>query len=220
MTLQSRHGLELAKRNSGVKPSKWAYKAEMIAACNCDWGCPCNFNQEPTNGFCDGAYAANITSGSCGEVRLDGLKWAWAALWPGAIHEGRGTAKVWIDQHASREQRDALKAILKGELGGTPWSIFAPTIDNWLDTSFVPFEWEYEGTKSRYKGGNEIQAVLDAMRNPVTGAEATAKILLPNGLVCKELNPTATKTFSVFTKGLKFAAPGKYGFYATVEHGS
>jgi hypothetical protein len=115
MTLQSRRGLELAKRNSGVKPSKWAYKAEMIAACNCDWGCPCNFNQEPTNGFCDGAYAANITSGSCGEIRLDGLKWAWAVLWPGAIHEGRGTAKVWIDQRSSREQRERC---VKGYLDG------------------------------------------------------------------------------------------------------
>ncbi len=113
-----------------------------------------------------------------------------------------------------------LEAILKGEYGGMPWSIFAATVDNWLDTSFVPFEWEFDGTKSRYKAGNEIQAVLDPMRNPVTGAEASAKILLPTGLVTKELNPTATKTFSVFTKGLKFAAPGKYGFYATVEHGS
>ena len=209
----------LAKRTNS-KPSKWSYKAELIAACNCDWGCPCNFNQKPTKDFCDGSYAGNITSGSCGDVRLDGLKWAWAAMWPGAIHEGRGTAKVWIDQQSSREQRTALEAILKGVYGGTPWSIFANTVDNWLETSFVPFEWEFDGTKSRFKAGNEIQAVLDPMRNPVTGTEASAKILLPNGLVTKELNPTATKTFSVFTKGLKFAAPGKYGFYATVEHGS
>lgn len=24
--------------------AKWKYQAEMINACNCDWGCPCNFN--------------------------------------------------------------------------------------------------------------------------------------------------------------------------------
>ncbi len=56
------------------------------------------------------------------------------------------------------------------------------------------------------------------MRNSVTGTEASAKIVLPNGLVCKELDAAATRTFSVFAKGLKFAAPGKYGFYATVDH--
>ena len=44
--------------------------------------------------------------------------------------------------------------------------------------------------------------------------------LLPNGLVCRELHPTATRIFSVFTRGLKIAAPGKYGFYAVTEHGN
>ncbi len=105
----------MAKRTPSVRPSKWSYEAEMIAACSCDWGCLCNFNQKPTNGFCDGAYVANVTSGSCGNVIFDGLKWAWAAMWPGAIHGGRGTAKVWIDQLGSREQRTALDAILRGE---------------------------------------------------------------------------------------------------------
>jgi hypothetical protein len=33
----------------------------------------------------------------------------------------------------------------------------------------------------------------------VTGIEAIATILLPNGLVCKELHPTATRVYSVFT---------------------
>jgi len=210
----------LSKRASLSKPSKWSYKADLIVACNCDWGCPCNFNQKPTKGFCDGSYAGNIKSGSSGDVGLDGLKWAWACQWPGAIHEGRGTAKVWIDQTGSKEQRAALDAILKGESGGMPWGLFAATIDQWLETSFVPFEWEFDGAKSMYKAGGEIHAALDPMRNPVTGAEASAKILLPNGLVTKELNATATKSYSVFTKGLKFAAPGKYGFYATVEHRS
>lgn len=210
----------MAKEKSSSERSKWNYKAELISACNCDWGCPCNFNQKPTNGFCQGSYAGHIMSGSSGDIRLDGLKWAWACQWPGAIHEGRGTAKVWIDQTGSKDQRAALEAILKGEYGGMPWSIFAATVDNWLETSFVPFEWEFDGTKSRYKAGNEIQATLGPMSNPVTGAEASAKILLPNGLVTRELNPTSTKTFSVFAKGLKFAAPGKYGFYATTEHHS
>ena len=44
--------------------TKWTYTAEMINACNCDWGCPCNFNAKPTNGSCEGAYGIHITEGS------------------------------------------------------------------------------------------------------------------------------------------------------------
>ena len=204
--------------NSGL--IRWKYRAELIAACNCDWGCPCNFNAKPTNGFCEGAYAGNITTGICGDIKLDGIKHAWAGKWPGAIHEGGGNARVWIDEKASKEQRNAIEGILKGKLGGTPWSIFAPTVDEWLETSFVPFEWKFDGPRSSYKGGAEIQATLDPMRNPVTGQETSAKIVLPAGLVCKELEATSTKSFAVFSKGLKFAAPGKYGFYTMVEHGN
>ncbi len=199
---------------------KWSYKADMINACICDWGCPCNFNAKPTNGLCEGLYTASIKTGRCGDIKLDGLKYAWAAKWPGAIHEGGGTAKIWIDENASKEQNSALGQILQGRLKGVPWGILGPTVDNWLESSVVPFEWKFDGSRSFVKAGGEVQASLDAMRNPVTGAETSAKIFLPNGMVTKELEVTSTRSFSVFTKGLKFAAPGKYGFYATVEHGT
>ena len=198
--------------------TKWQYRAELIAACNCDWGCPCNFNARPTNGFCAGLYGVHITAGACGDTRLDGLKYAWGAKWPGAIHEGGGTARVWIEETASERQKETLESILMGKLGGNPWVIFAGTIDHWLETSYVPFEWRFDGPRSSYKAGTDIQATLDFMRNAVTGNEAVATILLPNGIVTKQLEATATKAFGVFSQGLKFAAPGKYGFYATTEH--
>ena len=88
--------------------TKWNYRAEMINACNCDWGCPCNFNSKPTNGSCEGVWAAHITSGLCGDTTLDGLKLAWGARWPGAVHEGRATAKIWIDETASEQQQGAI----------------------------------------------------------------------------------------------------------------
>jgi hypothetical protein len=200
--------------------TKWRYRAELIAACSCDWGCPCNFNARPTHGYCEGAYGARITSGACGDTTLDGVTYAWSGRWPRAIHEGNGTAKIWIEETASAPQRAALEDILKGRHDGTPWTILAATIDQWLDTAYVPFEWKFDGPRSSYRAGTEVQATLDSMRNPVSGAEAGATILLPNGLVCKELHPTATRIFSVFTRGLKIAAPGKYGFYAVTEHGN
>lgn len=208
----------MARKSGGE--AKWTYRADMINACNCDWGCPCNFNARPTNGFCNGVYCARIKTGSSGNVKLDGLTYTWAAKWPGAIHEGGGTAKIWIDAKATKEQRAALEQILMGRMKGLPWGIFRPTIDHWLETALVPYEWKFDGPRSFYKAGTEVQAALEPIRNAVTGAEASARVLLPNGIVTKELEVTATKSFSVFTEGLKFAAPGKYGFYATVEHGN
>jgi hypothetical protein len=199
---------------------KWNYEADWLASCNCDWGCPCNFNQTPTQGFCTGVYAGHIKNGKCGETALDGVSFVWATKWPGAIHEGGGTTKIWIDEKASRDQKKTLDQILKGELGGKPWGIFSNTVDNWLETAFVPVELKMDGSKSSYKAGMEAHAILTPMINPITGEEAQAKIVLPNGLVCEELNATATRSFAVFTKGLKFAAPGKYGFYTKVSHGN
>jgi len=144
----------------------------------------------------------------------------WAAKWPGAIHEGNGTNKIWIDEKASKEQKVAIDAILRGKYQGKPWGIFANTIDQWLETSFLPVEVKMDGSKSSYRAGTEAHAILTPMINPVTGDEAEAKITLPAGLVTNELNVTATRSFSVFAKGLKFAAPGKYGFYAKVSHGN
>src|SRR6476646_4454560 len=28
----------------------------VLIACNCDWGCPCNFNAPPTTGTCAGGW--------------------------------------------------------------------------------------------------------------------------------------------------------------------
>ncbi len=199
---------------------KWNYQGGLIATCNCDWGCPCNFNAKPTNGFCTGVYAIKIENGNCGGVKLDGLRFIWAAKWPGAIHEGGGTAKIWINEDAGEDQRKTLDSILKGKIQGKPWGIFANTVDKWLDTSYAPVEVSVDGYNSRYKSGAEAQAALTPMTNPVSGAEAHAKIVLPDGLVCSEMEVTATKSFAIFTQGLKFAAPGKYGFFTKVSHGN
>ena len=198
--------------------TKWAYQAEMIAACNCDWGCPCNFNQKPTNGNCDGVWTAHITSGSCGDTKLDGLKCAFGGRWPGALHEGRGSAQLWIDETASAEQREALEGILKGRFQGLPWMIIAATVDNWSDTTYVPFEWTFDAQRSSVNAGNQVRISLDDMRNPVSGLETSATIMLPTGLITNELHATATRQMAVFGPGIKMAAPGKYGFYCAANH--
>jgi hypothetical protein len=52
---------------------KWNIYADYVEACNCDYGCPCNFNGFPTYGSCHALVLIHIRSGSYGDIRLDGL---------------------------------------------------------------------------------------------------------------------------------------------------
>src|ERR1041385_6929873 len=90
---------------------KWFLAAEYLQACNCDYGCPCEFQAQPTYGRCEGMGAWRIEVGKYGSVKLDGLCFAFAARWPKAIHEGNGTVQFFFDEKANSEQRQALSQI-------------------------------------------------------------------------------------------------------------
>ena len=68
----------------------WRIKGPELSTCNCDWGCPCQFNALPSRGYCRAAVAMRIDEGHFGEVRLDGLHWVSLLAWPGPIHHGDG----------------------------------------------------------------------------------------------------------------------------------
>lgn len=162
-----------------------------------------------------------MKQGFIGEItKLDGLSFAVAGMWPGPLHFGGGTGLAIIDQKATSEQRSAIEKMLKGKLGGKPWPIFSPTFDKWLDSLFLPFEWKLEGADSEVTAGDLLRVALQPMTNPVTGKKVSAQIILPDGLVTKEEHVTTTKTFSIFTDGMKYAWPGRHAWYATVQHGN
>ena len=81
---------------------KWFFEADYLQACNCDYGCPCEFAAPPTTGFCEGAGVWKIERGKYGDLSLDGLGLAFAAKWPGAIHQGNGTVCLFVDERASK----------------------------------------------------------------------------------------------------------------------
>ena len=84
----------------------WKLNRERSSSsCNCDWGCPCNFNARPTTGKCEGGWTWHVEEGAYGNVRLDGLTFSVYVNWPGAIHEGNGEALTLIDERADAPQR-------------------------------------------------------------------------------------------------------------------
>lgn len=166
----------------------WQIAGEEAAACNCAWGCPCQFNALPTHGRCEAFVGWQIHKGFFGSTQLDTVKYARIFWWPGPIHEGNGTRQLIIDEQTTQEQRDALIALESGTQGGAPFEIFAAVAPNTLQTKIasITFESDRENGKARLyvSGIGELQA--EPIKNPVTGEEHRAKIFLPNGFEYNE----------------------------------
>ena len=132
--------------------TKWQIHAYFLDACNCDWGCPCQFNANPTHGNCEGVAGYHIVSGSygsSGDVRLDGLNMALIASWPGPIHEGKGKASYYIDNRADENQFEALSNIITGKAGGGPFAVYASTIEQFQEPKRASVKFQTKDIRSR-----------------------------------------------------------------------
>src|SRR5919106_6841838 len=136
-------GIKKGLRRKGVTTQekvKWSMEADYLQACNCDYGCPCEFEAPPTQGYCEGIGAWQINRGSYGNVPLNGLSFGFALRSKGPIHEGDLTLAVFVDERASQQQREALLKIASGVEGGLPFEIIASLVGNLLEPQFVPIE--------------------------------------------------------------------------------
>jgi hypothetical protein len=193
----------------------WRLNGNVLIACNCDWGCPCNFNARPSRGKCEGGWIWEIQQGHVNDVGLDGLGVALFADWPGAIHEGGGRAACYIDDRADDPQRGALTNVLRGELGG-PWGIFMKTYEL-AGPEPARFDINMAEHGSRATIGNVIELELQAIRNPVTHAEVHAEVVLPHGLVVKRGSMAASKVFRV-QGGVQYDHSGQYAAFGRFEY--
>ncbi len=188
---------------------------DVLIACNCDWGCPCNFNARPTKGFCQGGWIWMFESGAVDDVSVAGLGTAVFARWPGAIHEGGGRATCYVDVRASDAQRGALTRLLRGELGG-PWGLFIKTYQL-AAPMFAPFDVRLAQHGSRAIIGGVAELELQTIRNPVTKAEAHPEMILPEGLVVKRGSLAASTVFRV-TDELAYDHSGQYAAFGRFEY--
>jgi hypothetical protein len=189
---------------------KWTIKGQVVIACNCDYGCPCNVNGRPTTGKCEGGWTWSIEKGAFDEVVLDGLSIGMYCNWPAAIHEGNGVAVYFIDERASDAQRDALQTMLEGKVGG-PWAIFRPTFSELYGPRYVRWEVDGHAGLPRIVAGDAIEVETEYILNPVTKETIHPRIVLPEGLIVKEAALTATKRFTVNDDHVKYDHSGRYG---------
>jgi hypothetical protein len=193
----------------------WQLNGDVLIACNCDWGCPCNFNARPSRGHCEGGWIWVIGKGHVNDTRLDGLGLAVFANWPGAIHEGGGRACSYVDERADDAQRAALTSVLKGDFGG-PWGLFKKTYEL-AEPHAARFDVNLAEHASRATIGDQIELELQTIRNPVTQAEVHPELVLPEGLVVKRGKMAASKVFRV-RGGVQYDHSGQYAAFGPFEY--
>ena len=167
---------------------KWRIAGEQVVCCNCSWGCPCQFNALPTTGHCEATGAWQIKEGYFGNIRLDGVRFAGAVWWPGAIHEGNGVWRTIVDEQATNEQREALVALSNGQHGGAYFEVFAAVCPNRTEPLFAPINFNVDREKRRatIRIQGIVESDVEPIKNPATGEEHRARIVLPNGFEYKE----------------------------------
>lgn len=209
----------------------WMIRTKQIGTCSCNYGCPCEFNAPPTRTPCEGVMAMEITQGHFGDVPLDGLRVAGVYRWPGPVHEGHGTWWSIIDKRATPEQTEALFKIFGGEEQEptTGFSIYASTIENEPDPIFadIEFDWNLDGRMGRFKVKDVLEASVEPIRNPVTGAPHRASIRLPEGFEFREAE-MASSTFwskgeiaqdhSLCYGAISYVTYGPYGIMEEESH--
>ncbi|MCA1390532.1 DUF1326 domain-containing protein [Bradyrhizobium sp. IC3123] len=165
--------------------SDWRLEGEWMKNCTCAFGCPCDFNARPTQGYCKGLVAMRIAKGHFEGTRLDGLCFAITVDFPGPLHEGNGTIQPIIDERATAEQRQALFDIFSGKHSaeGTLFQIVSMIVTKIHDPVFVPFEFSFDkdGRVARLVAKGVLETDVEPIKNPVTGDPHRIQVVMPEG---------------------------------------
>ena len=174
----------------------WTLTGTVLISCNCDYGCPCNFNARPSHGRCEGGWTWMDGAGAFDDVRLDGLIFSLYAKWPGAIHEGNGEALILVDERADDRQRAAIATLMTGTVGG-PWATLGWTYPTVHGPRPVRYDVELNGRHTRVRAGDAVRVESTTIRNPVSGAEVHPSVVLPEGIVVKQADLGCSAVFRV-----------------------
>lgn len=180
----------------------WRLRGTGYEFCNCQPGCTCNFSGFPTSpdGSCKAAVGNHIEEGFCGDVDLSDIKAVAIIDWPGPIHDGNGKAVFVVPPAVSDEQLDAMAQIFTGQLGGMPWAILGPTFEV-AGVVRAEVELDHDGMNSGFSIPGVGQAKGRKLKNPVTGEDHDAAILLDGGFIW-ERGDCGEGSFEVEAEGI------------------
>ena len=200
----------------------WRFKAEYLKNCNCVASCPCDTHGYPApHDNCEGMVGFNILEGDYEGTDLAGAKAAITVHWPGALHDGNGTAVVYMDNATTPEQREALGTILTGQAGGGIFEILSQIITTIDGPHFVDIEWEFDkdARRARCAINGKLETISEPLVVPATGEEQRVIVKMPDGFEYKEME--VAKAAKLETSGVvSYKWEGTHSSLAIVEHTS
>lgn len=199
----------------------WWLESVSFGNCNCDYGCPCQFERRPSQGNCRGFEVGRITAGRFGGTKLDGLCYAVLYAWPGAIYEGNGTIQAIIDERADQDQRSALATVLHGgetEAAKTHWWVFRAMSTSVHEPIFksIDFEVDIENRTARVSIPTVLESSGRPIVSPATDERHRVRIDIPNGIEFEiaEIGSASTKASGLIPLDLN----DSYGQFNLIRH--
>lgn len=170
----------------------WKIAGQLEEACRCAAACPCWFNSKPTHMNCGGGQILFIEQGNYGDVSLNGLAVGTMSQSP----DGKGMmesfgdwvfAYYYIDEKASPEQRQALKAIAD--------KVLTPGASKKVEYRYTPIVRTIEGKEHKISLGQYGQFHGHLIEGGLGGS---IKIVNPPGAdpLHKEYNQGLTTTMT------------------------
>lgn len=153
--------------------STWSISGRYLEACNCESVCPCRSENgipggDATYDTCEFALSWKIEDGHFGATDLSGRSAVMTGWYADAEPESPWRVRLFIDDDASDDARDALANILLGKVGGHPAESYARAITEVLGVERAAISLTHSRQKWRIavEGRVEVRA---SQRTVVTG---------------------------------------------------
>ena len=199
----------------------WKIEGDYFEGCNCDSICPCIFNADPDEGYCNVTAAWHIQKGVYNDkVVLDGLNIVALFHTPGNMLTGpKWSVALYIDQRANKEQNDSLIAIYSGQAGGF-FAVVANLIGKMLGVKAAPIEFGIEG-KRRWL---HIRDLLELQIEGTVGADPNQEAVIVNpafsAVPGSNLVIAQSSKYSYNDHGMHWDSSGRNGFYCKFKYTS
>lgn len=144
-------------------------EGRLLEVCTCNVLCPCWVGEDPDGGTCDGVLAWHVDKGAVNSVDVSGHTLVILCHIPGNILKGNWRVRVYVDDGATAEQKDALLNVWTGKLGG-PVADLAKLVGEVVAVEQVPITFDVKGVAGTLKVGSAIDAGLKPFQG-ATGKE-------------------------------------------------
>jgi hypothetical protein len=205
-----------------VSVTSWAISGTYLESCNCEAICPCRriggrLGGRSTYGECLGALSWFVNEGHAGEIDLAGLGAVLLIRYSDDEPGSPWTFVVFVDDRGDERQRDALAAILTGQLGGTPqrqfpW-VFKPSELREIRPARI--EIDHSPGKGWFRAGDEV---LMRVSGPVERQETVTCIIPGHHRDGREVIADVLRATEAEPLGFEFH--GNCGYESTFAYSS